>query len=69
MEKRYLNLLVGQVQPSSFEAFFDAMNKGKEMPHTSLDEAVLSHEIIFAADLSAAKGRPVKISEIRRTGR
>jgi UDP-N-acetyl-2-amino-2-deoxyglucuronate dehydrogenase len=54
---------------TQFEAFFDAMNKGKEMPHTSLDEAVLSHEIIFAADLSAAKGRPVKISEIRKTGK
>ena len=54
---------------TQFEAFFDAMNKGKDMPHTSLDEAVLSHEIIFAADLSAAKGRPVKISEIRKTGK
>ena len=54
---------------TQFEAFFDAMNKGKAMPHTSLDEAVLSHEIIFAADLSAAKGRPVKISEIRKTGK
>ena len=54
---------------TQFEAFFDAMNKGKSMPHTSLDEAVLSHEIIFAADLSAAKGRPVKISEIRKTGK
>ena len=54
---------------TQFEAFFDAMNKGKAMPHTSLDEAVLSHEIIFAADLSVAKGRPVKISEIRKTGK
>ena len=54
---------------TQFEAFFDAMNKGKDMPHTSLDEAVLSHEIIFAADLSVAKGRPVKISEIRKTGK
>ena len=54
---------------NEFEVFFDSLNKGKSMPLTSLDEAVLSHELIFAADLSAKKGRPVKIAEIRKTGK
>ena len=44
-----------------FEAFFKALRQGKKMPHTSLDDASRSHEIIFAADESAATGKPVKI--------
>lgn len=36
-----------------FEAFFEALNQGKEMPLTSLAEALHTHEIIFAADRSA----------------
>jgi predicted dehydrogenase len=45
-----------------FEAFFDAIDKGVEMPLTSLQDALRSHEIIFAADQSAATGKPVRIS-------
>jgi UDP-N-acetyl-2-amino-2-deoxyglucuronate dehydrogenase len=44
-----------------FEAFFDAIDKGVEMPLTSLQDALKSHEIIFAADQSAATGKPVSI--------
>ena len=38
----------------------------KTMPLTSLDDAVKSHEAVFAADLSAQLGRPVKISELKK---
>ncbi len=36
-----------------FEAFFEALYQGKEMPLTSLTDALHTHEIIFAADRSA----------------
>lgn len=50
---------------TQFEAFFKALAEGKDMPLTSLAEAVKTHEVIFAADLSASEGRPVKLAEIR----
>lgn len=46
---------------SQFEAFFAALEKGKEMPATSLKDAARSHEVIFAADRSAREGKPVKL--------
>jgi predicted dehydrogenase len=46
---------------TQFQAFFDALDAGKEMPLTSLGEALRSHEVIFAADQSAATGRPVRL--------
>jgi predicted dehydrogenase len=46
---------------TQFQAFFDALDKGREMPLTSLKEAARTHEVIFAADQSAATGKPVKI--------
>jgi hypothetical protein len=36
------------------------------MPLTSLDDAVISHEAVFAAVHSAELGRPVKLSELKR---
>jgi predicted dehydrogenase len=50
---------------TQFEAFFNALDKGKEMPLTSFADAARSHEIIFAADRSAETGRPVKISAMK----
>jgi predicted dehydrogenase len=51
---------------SQFQAFFDALDQGKDMPLTSLKESLKSFEVIFAADKSAAEGgRPVKISELK----
>ena len=50
---------------AQFDAFFSALGKGRKMPLTSLSEAAKTHEIIFAADRSAALGRPVKLSELR----
>ena len=50
---------------AQFEAFFNALDKGKEMALTSLADAARSHEVIFAADRSAELGRPVKLAEMR----
>jgi len=35
------------------------------MPLTGLNQAVLTHEVIFAADQSHRLGRPVTLDEIR----
>jgi predicted dehydrogenase len=50
---------------TQFEAFFAALEKGEDMPLTSLDEAYGTFEVLFAADRSAAEGRPVKLAELR----
>ncbi len=39
---------------TQFEAFFRAIDEDREMPLTSLKDALKTHEIIFAADRSAA---------------
>ena len=49
---------------TQFQAFFDALDAGKEMPLTSFADAFTTHRVMAAADRSAAEGRPVKISEI-----
>ena len=46
---------------AQFQAFFDALDKGEDMPLTSLDQSMKSFEVIFAADKSAAEGRPVTL--------
>jgi len=46
---------------TQFQAFFDALDRGKKMPLTSLDDALKTHEIIFAADKSAATGRTIEL--------
>jgi len=50
---------------AQFAAFFEALERGREMPLTSLDDGVISHEAVFAADRSAQLGRPVKLSELK----
>ena len=49
---------------TQFQAFFDALDEGKDMPLTSFADAFRSHRVIAAADKSAAEGRTVKLSEI-----
>jgi predicted dehydrogenase len=49
---------------TQFQAFFDALDAGKDMPLTSLADGFNTHRVIAAADKSAAERRPVKISEI-----
>lgn len=46
---------------TQFHAFFAALQRGEEMLLTGLSEALSTHRIIFAADLSAAEGRPVRL--------
>ena len=50
---------------TQFEAFFAALDRDEEMPLSNLAEALKTFEVIFAADMSAAKGRPVRLSEMR----
>ncbi len=47
-----------------FQAFVDAVKAGEKMPLTDFDTAYESHRVVFAADRSAAEGRPVKMSEL-----
>ena len=50
---------------TQFEAFFTALDAGKDMLLTSFRESLRSFEVLFAADKSAAEGgRPVKLSEL-----
>src|ERR1700761_2438330 len=49
---------------TQFQAFFDALEAGKDMPLTSFADGFATHRVIAAADKSAAEKRPVKISEI-----
>jgi predicted dehydrogenase len=48
---------------TQFETFFNAIEKDAQMPLTSLTDALRSHEIIFAADQSAAMGKPLRVNE------
>jgi predicted dehydrogenase len=50
---------------TQFQAFFDALEKGKEMPLTSFADAYATHRVIAAADRSATERRSVKLSEIQ----
>jgi predicted dehydrogenase len=49
-----------------FQAFTDSTLAGKPMPRTSLETAMETHRVMFAADLSAAEGRPVRLDELPR---
>ncbi len=44
-----------------FDAFFEAISAGVEMPLTSIADAMRTHEVMFAADKSAASGRAVRL--------
>jgi UDP-N-acetyl-2-amino-2-deoxyglucuronate dehydrogenase len=46
---------------TQFQAFFEALAKGQSMGLTSLRDAALTHRVIFAADRSAATGKPVRV--------
>lgn len=47
-----------------FQAFFDAIEVGREMPRSALSIAMKSHRAVLAADLSAAENRSVKLAEL-----
>jgi len=46
---------------AQFDKFFESISANKEMPLTSLKDAMRSHEVIFAADKSAATGKSVRL--------
>ncbi|MEI6873043.1 MAG: Gfo/Idh/MocA family oxidoreductase [Verrucomicrobiota bacterium] len=41
---------------TQFQAFFDALDAGRDMPLTSFKDALRTFEVIFAADQSASQG-------------
>ena len=47
-----------------FQALVDAIRDDTPMPYTDLGTAYETHRVAFAADLSAAQARPVKLSEL-----
>lgn len=52
---------------TQFQAFFEALDAGREMPLTSFAEAFETHRVIAAADRSAAERQAVKTSEVTMT--
>lgn len=48
-----------------FDAFVKSIKSGKKMPLTDFNTAFETHRVIFAADLSASEGRPVKLTELQ----
>ena len=48
-----------------FQAFVDATRANRTMPLTDFTTALATHRVVYAADLSAAKGRPVKLASLK----
>jgi len=46
---------------TQFDKFFDSIAAKREMPLTSLADAMRTHQVIFAADKSAETGKPVRL--------
>ncbi|MBM3889277.1 MAG: Gfo/Idh/MocA family oxidoreductase [Verrucomicrobia bacterium] len=53
---------------AEFDRFFEAIANNEDMPLTGLADAVRTHEVIFAADLSWQQKRQVKMEEIKLKG-
>lgn len=49
---------------SQFDTFFASLNAGETMPLTDIDTAIVTHKVIFAADLSARENRSVHLGEL-----
>lgn len=58
----------GEVEDHPYEpqmqAFIQAIRNGNQVPLTSLADAMETHRVIFASQLSAELGRPVRLSEL-----
>jgi predicted dehydrogenase len=46
---------------TQFETFFQALDHGRDMPLTNLNDALRTHQIIFAADRAAETGSVVRL--------
>jgi UDP-N-acetyl-2-amino-2-deoxyglucuronate dehydrogenase len=53
---------------AQFEAFFAALDRGEDMPLTNFNEALVTHRVAFAAELSAREHRRVRLEEIADLG-
>jgi predicted dehydrogenase len=51
-----------------FQAFVDAIRARRKMPLTDFETALETHRVIFAADLSAKKGEPIRLSKLSQGG-
>jgi hypothetical protein len=51
-------------KPDANLTVFAALQRGADMPLTSLAESMNSHLAVLAADLSSREGRTVKMSEV-----
>lgn len=49
---------------TQFQAFFDAVDRGEEMPLTSFADGFATHRVIAAADRSAKEGKTVRLLEM-----
>jgi len=47
-----------------FQAFVDSLRAGRPMPRTDFATALETHRVLFAAELSAAEGRAVRLAEL-----
>jgi UDP-N-acetyl-2-amino-2-deoxyglucuronate dehydrogenase len=47
-----------------FATFMEAIKASVDMPRTNFAEALKTHRVLFAADLSAKQGRPIRLSEL-----
>jgi predicted dehydrogenase len=47
-----------------FRAFFESTARAEDMPLTNFEAAFETHRVVFAADRSAAEGRPVRLEEL-----
>ncbi|SHG56064.1 Predicted dehydrogenase [Fodinibius roseus] len=49
---------------SLFQSFVESIAEDKPMKLTNFETALATHKVIFAADISAKTGKPVKLSEL-----
>jgi predicted dehydrogenase len=49
---------------NQFQAFFEALQSGNDMPLTTFTDAFATHRVMKAADTSAGEGRSVKVAEV-----
>jgi len=49
---------------TQFQGFFDALDRGEDMPLTSFEDGFATHRVIEAADRSVREGKPVKLADV-----
>jgi predicted dehydrogenase len=49
---------------TQFQEFFDALDRGEDMPLTSFEDGFATHRVIEAADRSVREGKPVRLADV-----